>query len=443
MYKLKYVGYPIIVSLFLQIPPANASNIDYFHTGELEPSDYLLGSNSKAGDPIFDRYRTVDLNVDIGIGSDCGRISIKDTMQAALKNILDTKYLGDMGSDIMAASPMLLTCYFSPTWCAILKHSRIRANFLAQLRLNQCRAINRFVDQRVSDYYESRSSCIQDSIKKHNGNFERAMESCQNYRAFDIRDWSGDGDSTVNKLIESTAKWAKMTDDESQRIVDLTKSFVGDTVIQRGEVSIDFGPRRVQLTPRTYLMEVRNSIFERLCKGILSKVVRSGGYRANVYRVISNDELQEVSGSNQIKIDHQTILSLAYMPRKKRVMACKRLSDALAMGIYTEDMGKTLDFISSKMVANPHLPEKRKAEVDLKRRAFKDHVELTLDLAKENSEPLNKVLFQINSDGRMYINEQIDRNLDSEQGAVQAVRAEEMFFDCGDGIGCDISTYIY
>ena len=52
-------------------------------------------------------------------------------------------------------------------------------------------------------------------------------------------------------------------------------------------------------------------------------------------------------------------------------MACKTLSHALAMGIYTKDMGKTLDFISSKLVANPHLLEKKKEEVDLKRRALK------------------------------------------------------------------------
>ena len=426
----------ILLILISHGSKAFGQEIDYFHSGEMEPSDYLLGSNSKNGDPIFDRYRTVDLNVDIGVGTDCGRISIKDTMRAALKNILDTKYLGDMGQDIVAASPMLLTCYFSPTWCAILKHSRIRANFLSQLRLNQCRAINRFVDQRVSDYYENRSSCIQGAIKKHNGNFERAMESCQNYRDYDIRDWAGDGKSPVNKLIESTAKWAKMTDSDSKRIVGLTKAFVGDTIVQRGEVSVDFGPRRVQLTPRTYLMEVRDSTFNKLCKSILPKIVRAGGYRANVFRVVSKSDLEDVSGSNQIKLDHQTLLSLAYMPKKKRNMACKKLSDALAMGIYTEDMGKTLDFISSKMVANPHLPEKRKEEVDLKRRAFKDHVELTLDLAKENSEPLNKVLFQINTDGRRYIDHQIDRNLDSEREAIRAIRNDDVFFDCADGIGC-------
>ena len=78
---------------------AQGMEIDYYSTGEMQPSDYLFGSNSKHGDPIFDRYRTIDLDVDIGIGSDCGRIDIKNTLRAALRNILDTKYLGDMGQD--------------------------------------------------------------------------------------------------------------------------------------------------------------------------------------------------------------------------------------------------------------------------------------------------------------------------------------------------------
>ena len=33
-----------------------------------------------------------------------------------------------------------------------------------------------------------------------------------------------------------------------------------------------------------------------------------------------------------------------------------------SMSVYSEDMGQTLDFISSKMGTNPHLPEKRKLE---------------------------------------------------------------------------------
>lgn len=433
-------GFPFLAfflsGLLLIGPHANAGNVDHFSTNTMSPNDYLFGSNGALGDPVFDKYRTIDLNIDIGIGSDCGRISIKNTLQAALKNILDSKYLESIGRDILAASPMLMTCYFSPTWCAILKHAQLKANFLAQLRLNQCNAINKFVDQRVSDYYEERSSCIQKSIKKSDGNFETAMESCQNYEDYNISNWAGKGKSAVNKLIDSTAEWAGMKDEQSRRVVDLTKSFVGDTIIKRGEVSVDFGPRRVQLTPRTYLMEVKDSTFNKLCKDLLPKLIGAGGYKTNVYRVISNKDLKDVSGSNKFTLDHQTMLSLAYLPYRKRELACRKLSDALAMGTYTEDMGKTLDFISSKLSTNPYLPNNRKDEADRKRRAFKDQVELTLAFEELHSEPLNQVLSKINEEGLKYVESASRNEIKNDQGSHQTKHIDNLFFDCSDGIGC-------
>ena len=426
----------LLIGFFLVANTLQAANINYYSTNHLEPKDYLYGANGALADPVFDRYRTIDLDVDIGITSDCGRINIRNTLRAALQNILDTKYLEDMGKDILAASPMLLTCYFSPTWCAILKHAQLKANFLAQLRLNQCKAIDKFTDQRVSDFYEDRSRCVQKSIRDSDGNFETAMESCKNYADFDIRGWAGGAEDGVRKLIDSTAKWAGMNDTQSKRVVDLSKAFVGDSIVKRGELHVDFGPRRVQLTPRTYLMEVKTGTFQKLCGELLPKLVRSGGYKANVYKIISEQDLKDVSGSNKVTIDHQTMMSLAFMPYRKRAIACRKLSDALAMGIYTEDMGKTLDFISSTLQANPHIPSTHKKEAELKRRAFKDHVELTLSLEKQNNEPLNQVLYQINSEGMQYLNNASKREIKGQGDSVHSKQVDDLFFDCADGVGC-------
>ena len=94
--------------------PTIAANIDHFSTNTLSPNDYLFGANGSLSDPIFDKYRTIDLNVDIGIGSDCGRISIRNTLRAALKNILDTKYLEDMGRDVLVYSMGCVVEAWSP-----------------------------------------------------------------------------------------------------------------------------------------------------------------------------------------------------------------------------------------------------------------------------------------------------------------------------------------
>lgn len=413
------------------------SNLDYRNVGTLSPSDYLLGSHGRGRDPVFDEYRTIDLNLDIGLGADCGRISIENTMKAALKNILDTRYLGDMGKDIIGSSPLLLACYFSPTWCSILKHSRIQSNFLAQLRMNQCKAIDSYTDSKVSEFYEQRAECVRRANQQSGGNFEKSMESCKNYWDADIANWSGDGKTAENRLIESTAKWAGFQGQSADRVVNLTKALIGDTIIKRGSLSIDYGPHRVQLTPRTYLMDVRKDTFAKLCDGVIKNIVSKGGYRSNVYRLISDDDLKELSGgADHYLIDRQTILSLAYLPHQKREIACRKLSDALAMNIFADDMGRTIDFASSKLTTNPHLPTKRQDEAVRKTRVLKDQIEMTLALEKQNSEPLNQVLQQINREGEKYQRIVVEEELKIDQGSEFTKRIDNLFFDCADGIGC-------
>lgn len=413
-----------------------AADVQFNTENSLSPNDYLLGSYSEESDPVFDKYRTVDLSVDLGIGSDCGQIDIRNTLRASLKNILDTKYLGSIGKDIIAASPMLTACYFSPTWCSILKSSKIQANFLAQLRLDQCSAIEKYTDSRVNDYQEERSACTQRAIKKHNGNFEKAMEECRNFADYDISSWAGDGKSIENKLIESTAKWAGFKGKEADRVVNLTKAFIGDTVVKQGNIKVDFGDRRVQLTPRTYLMEVKRRVHSELCDKLLNRLVKNGGYHSNLKRLVSDQDLKNISGTNKTIIDRQTLRSLVHLPYLKRKIACRKLSDAIAMNVYTEDMGKTLDFISSKMSTNPHLPVQRRIEVDGKRRAFKDQVELTLAFEKQHSEPLNSILAQINEQGSVFMDEAAEVGLDLEVERHHLDRVDRVFFDCGDDVNC-------
>ena len=106
------------------------------------------------------------------------------------------------------------------------------------------------------------------------------------------------------------------------------------------------------------------------------------------------------------------------------------------MNTYTDDMGKTLDFISSKMGTNPHLPAKRQLEADRKRRAFKDQVELTLALEKQNSDPVNKVLHQINLEGAKYMGIASKRELQVDGETQISNRVDNIFFDCADGVSC-------
>lgn len=427
-----------LLMVFLAQAAFAAPDLDYRNMGTLSPSDYLFGSHGRARDPVFDEYRTVDLNLNIGLGADCGRMNIHNTMQAALRNILDSKYLGDIGKDIMASSPLLLTCYFSPTWCSILKHSQLQSNFLAQLRMNQCKAIDSYTDSKVNEFYEQRAECVRKANQQSGGNFEQSLEQCKNYWDTDLASWSGGGDKTPeNRLIEGTAKWAGFQGQSADRIVNITKAMIGDTIIKKGSLRIDYGPRRVQITPRTYLIDVKEDTFGKLCGGVVKKVLAQGGFRSNVYKLITDEDLKNLSGaSEKYLIDRQTILSLAYLPHSKREIACKKLSDALAMSIFSDDMGRTIDFTSSKLAGNPHLPTKRKEEAIQKTMVLKDQIEMTLALEKQNSEPLNEVLHQINKEGEKYQRVVVEEELTLDRKQEMSKRLDNLFFDCADRIGC-------
>lgn len=415
--------------------------VDYQSTSKLSPSDYLMGSHGKRNDPVFDNYRSIDLGVDLGIGADCGQIDFKGTMRAALRNILDTRYLGDMGRNIIAASPMLLTCYYSPTWCSILKSSRLRASLLSNMRLDQCAMIDRYVDSRVEDYQQERQQCVRKEISQSGGNFEQAMETCGgNYWQADIADWTGDdGGRTTpeNELIGSSARWAGFTGREADRTVSLVKALVGDTIVKQGNVSVDFGPRRKPITPRTHLLALEKQTYQDLCDGILNNVDRNGGRSANLSRVVSDTDLRRVSGeADKLLIDRQTIRSLAYMPPKQRSIACRKLSDAISMTVFTMDMSKSLDFLTSRVGTNPHLPEHRKKEVERKRLALKDQIEMTMTLYKNKNEPLNNVLYQINNDGTLYQGQAASRKLRLNEASHLNQRTTATLFDCADSILC-------
>jgi hypothetical protein len=409
-------------------------------SGKLSPSDYLLGSQGDHQDPVFDKYRTIELDAKLGVGSDCGRVDFKSTLKASLSNVLDAKYFGDMGKDILGASPMLLTCYFSPTWCAILKHSQISAHYLSQMRLDQCSLIDKYTDSRTEDFYQERQACVRRSIDSNGGNLEQAMESCRGSSVYaaDLTNWAGSKNgekSSSNRLIESSAQWAGMNGPESRTTLDLLKSMVGDTIVSRGSVSVEYGPRSMPITPRTYLQSLETATHEKLCRNVVKRVLEANG-KTSLDVLVTDDDLRAISpGTERPLVDRQTIRALAYMSPKQRDYACQKLSDAIAMTTFSRDINRSLDVLTT-LSQNPNLPPQRKQELEQKRRALKEQIEVTLALQHQKNDPLNSVLSQVNETGSQLQNAAVGATLQSDAGIDSNRRARMKLMDCTDGIMC-------
>jgi hypothetical protein len=427
-----------ILGLGLQVQ-ASDNDFSYKNKSEIRAKDYLYQDPGFQRDPVFDQYRTVDLGVKLGVGSDCGRVDFKSTLQASLKNMLDSKYFGDLGKDIVAGSPMLLACYFSPTWCAILKHSQINANFMGQMRLNQCALMDKYTDSRVEDFYTERQDCVHKEIERNGGNIEAAMQSCNSSRVWenDLTNWAGNkfGEkSDSNKLIESSAKWAGFSSPESSGAVKLVQSLVGDTVVSKGNVSVEYGDKPFGITPRTHLAGIERDIRDKLCVQLLKRIDDSGSSGMNI--VVRDSELRDITGGNdQTVLDRQTLRNLAVMPYRARSLYCGRLANSLAMTKFAEDMNRSLDVLSVAS-QNPNLPEKRRKEIADKRAVLKESVEATIELQKERSAPINEILSQINQEGELIHQSLTHDKINQESNDYQLSETKRQFFDCSDGVLC-------
>ena len=411
----------------------------YQRSGRFQSDDYLMKSFNEHHDPIFDnRAQVIDLGLNLGIGSDCGRVNFEGTMKSTLKNLLDSKYYGDVGKNIIAASPMLLTCYMSPTWCAILKHTQVNANFLSQMRLDQCALVDKYTDSRTDDYYRERQDCVRKKIADNGGDLENAMGSCQNVYNADLKNWAGksSGDKTqTNKLIESSAKWAGLTGPEADRTTDLVKAFVGDTVLSHGNVSVEYGTRRRALTPELHLKELQNGMHQKLCVDIMVRVEREGNSRT-VDQMVSERELKDLSpDSPEVLIDRQTVEALAFMPYRQRQAACKRLADTMALTVFTKDVNRSVDILAVA-TQNPNLPPERKTEIEEKRRRLKESVDLTLELQRQRNEPLRSVLRDINEKGEEYRDRYSAQALRQDESMIRSRQTRQVFIDCGDAVMC-------
>ena len=262
------------------------------------------------------------------------------------------------------------------------------------------------------------------------------MESCKNYWNADLSNWAGAkfGKSGTNRLLESSAQWQGMTDQDSTDLLNIVKSVVGDSIVTKGNVSVDYGPRNTILTPRTYLTSLREDKYKKLTT--LLKKVESAGSSASVYRVINDRDLKDLNGDVSIgAVDHETLQSLLFMPYRVREAALTKLSDALAMPTFTEKMSQSLDFMT-RVTQNVNLPDNRKAEAEQKRKALKEQIEMTMVLEGKRTEPLNNVLMQINTEGEKYEGVARGQKIQINSAVRRGEQSRSALLDCADDILC-------
>lgn len=431
------------LSLGIHAVPAHADQFGFTEApyqvnAHIRPKDYLFAPNNERKNDLFERLRPVDLSVNLGVGSDCGKINIDGTLRATFGKFLSGDYFKGMAQDILGSAPMLAACYMSPTWCAILKHTQLSANFLTQTRLNQCQIMDRYTDSRVEDYYRERQDCVHRAIEKNGGDMESALASCQGNVFEKAGRWSGAGENpnSPNALLADSAKWAGFSGAEGDRVTGILKSMVGDTVLMRGNLRVEYGPQSHASSPRSYLLSMQEQTEKELCGKILPSL-------ASNQRYISDEEIQRqmkrlaVSPGEEDSqaLTPDVIRNLSFLPPIRRDRICLKLSQTMASQSFARDMNRALDVLTVA-AQNPNLPPNRKIEIEQKRQALKDQVDLTLRLRQEQAKPMGEVMQYIASEGLTAQDEATRMNLSTQSGVESKASHSARMNDCSDGLFC-------
>ncbi len=369
---------------------------------------------------------------------DCGRLDLKGTLKSTVDRVLDPSLFGNALENIAGGAPLLTICYFSPTWCSLAKHFRLNAQAMSELRLNQCALMDKYVDTRVEDYYTERQSCLHKELERTGGNHEEAVSRCGGSGLYqqNLANWAGEkfgGKVQTNKLIESSAKWAGFDGPNAKRAVDLVKSFVGETTVSSGKISVEYGPRQVALSPTEHLAGLKKVTYQKLCGDLLGSLSGRAPYEA--FRQLTPEKLKAITESEIQYVDQQTVYYLLRLPSERRQVYCEKLATGIAISRFSDDVSRSLQILT-ELGQNPNLPESRRKELQDKRRAFKDAVDVTVQLERERNQPINEITSQINQEGRSIEVGSSSRAVDSEGHMVNQGLIKGNLYDCGDDANC-------
>lgn len=425
----------LVISISLISSNTAAKGLNIRHQSELRPSDYLIKDNQRR-DSSFDTLKVANLNFNIGLGSDCGRIKLDASLKAALTNIFDSKYFGNKGKDILDSSWMLVVCYLSPNWCSILRHFRLNGNFIARMRQNQCDTINKYIDSRVGEFNRARQECVS-RVLSEGGNAEKMAEECGNRHIYDfnLKSWAGNGgSSSENRLLADSAKWAGFTNGQQSEIVNLAKQFVGDTIIAKGNVRVEYGPDRVYIPPKRYLIRIVQKKKKKLCDEMMARIDKSNG---DIESAISQADIEELNGSGDIEyIDRQTIRFLSLLPYRKRSHYCYKISSALGNAQFNHETGQALNFLSLAS-QNPNLPKERQVEILRKKQLLQDDLNNIKREQEDTNSPLNTIASEISREGKKYEGLIVRREGQVSRSNITNYRTNSLFFNCVTPAMCD------
>ena len=281
---------------------------------------------------------------------------LKQFSVEALKNDVVSQ-----GQQVMAAAPLLLLDYASPTLADLLKHFQAIVNGKIGLDIMSCHDIEKAVDDKFDTMRkESEKQCLNDN----NGmGISAAMTYCQ--QQTDPFSYLKD----IKGMPLSQGGQINVVKDALQRlgVADSSKTLAitGDTKITKGGYQ-DIG----QVAAYQTLVQQNK---DQNMTDLLQLLVN---YRNS--KIVSDSDLDKFSRPG-IQINQNVLDNLLQLPDKQRTLAISKLSSYLAFVDANESYRSAIDSLNAA-IGDPNTPETQKVVLRDKR----DRAEYELAKAKEH-----------------------------------------------------------
>lgn len=326
----------------------------------------------------------------------CSGFDLASSFNSVLSEQIMADYLKSISSSAMAAAPMLLLEYVSPTLADIVKHFNAMTNMRLGLRYAQCEDIEKAAGEYMDKLRKkSEDECVKE--KQSQGiDIDSALKACKESKdpfAF-LKNADGIPLAQGGKIdiLADIFKKINIPDDRK----DFVKSVVGETTITSSQIENNKGEKSIYKVNDEFRSDTSGKLFSLTEEYFNSKTV-------------SDDSLKELSLPNN-PVTEEQIRDITLMPKAKQYIAVSKISSDIAYFKTISQYRQAMDDLLESMRA-PGLDDVQRGVLERdynylkeklerfkeERQIYKDYNEAVAGILSESEkEKLNTI---INDDG--------------------------------------------
>lgn len=246
----------------------------------------------------------------------CSGFDLASSFNSAFSEQMLADYLKGVSSSAIAAAPMLLLEYVSPTLADLVKHFNAMTNMRLGLRYAQCEDIEKASGEYMDKLRKkSESECIKEKVAT-GLDIDSALKACKEGKdpfAF-LKNAEGIPLAQGGKIDVLSDIFKRINIPQERK--ELIESVVGKTTITSSQIENNKGEKSIYKVNEELREETSDKLFSLVNDYLNSKN-------------ISGDSLQDLSLPNN-PVTEEQIKNIALMPKAKQYIAVSRIASDIS-----------------------------------------------------------------------------------------------------------------